>query len=358
MKNTETIHLLDGRELICYRKDADQPRIVPDELSIDTTGEYFSLKKNPILAQSSMTREAERQYNHHLFTENAWLFIEHAEEILSDSHMFFAPVNIQNGLAYSGTGGFRNPTLGIYVEWWLNFADQSHDKGNPIWYISGSPLSGCNACSCVDPSGKHIYMSKTKRFWDVWTTFKDVNTRYTEAKQLYEAYSLEDVILKLRGEDYSQRIIALRYGAREQVQAYETDKLRKRVSSISHKLEKIIMSNKLLQLKQHRIEIEAFYERYSAKEKQCNAAQEIYNDVHRRLKEQLHAGILTGDYKQLLAEAAKEWKGYRRELSEMAQAFILETFGKNINGIGLTDIIRFIKNKPLPVIDIAKICQN
>ena len=272
--------------------------------------------------------------------------------------MFFAPVNIQNGLAYTGISGFRNPTLGIYIEWWLNFVDESHDNGNPVWFISGSPLSGCNACSCADPSGQHIRMSKKKPFWDVWTTFKDINTRYTEAKQLYEACSLEEVILKFRGEEYSHRIIAIRYEAREKVMNWEISKLYKSQSEISRKLKKIIMDNKRLQLKQHRPEIESFYERYSAKEKQCNAAHEIYIDVHKRLKEQLHTGTLEGDYNELLAVAAKEWKGYRQELTEMAQAFILDTFGKNVNGIGLTDILRFVKNKPLPLIDISNICLN
>ena len=358
MNKSESIKLMDGRELICYRKDDEKQGIVTDELSMDTTGEYFSLKKKPLCAQVSMTREAERQYYHHLFTENIRLFLEHAEEILSDSRMFFAPVNIHNGLAYTGTSGFHNPTLGIYLEWWLNFADESYDKGNPIWFISGSPLSGCNACSCSDPSGKHIRMSKTKPFWDVWTTFKEVNTRYTEAKLLYKAYSLEEVILKLRGEEYSHRIIAIRYEAREKVKDWEMDKLYKENSELSSKLEKIIKANKRLQLKQHRAEIESFYEKYSAKEKQCNAAHEIYIDVHRRLKEQLHAGTLAGDYNELLAVAAKEWKGYRQELSEMAQAFILDTFGKNVNGISLIDVLRYIKNKPLPLIDISNICLN
>lgn len=356
--NTETIKLLDGRDLVCYRKDDEKPRNVSDELSIDTTGEYFSLKKKPLIAKVPMTREAQRQYNHHLFTENIRLFLAHAEEILSDSRMFFAPVNIQNGLAYTGKSGFRNPTLGIYVEWWLNFANESHDHGNPIWFISGSPLSGCNNCSCVDPSGKHIYMSKTKPFLDVWTTFKEVNTRYTKVKQLYEAYSLEEVILKLRGETYSNRIIAIRYEAREKIMNWKMDKLYKENSELSGKLKKIIKANKRLQLKQHRAEVESFYEKYSAKEKQCNAAHEIYIDVHKRLKEQLHAGTLEGDYNELLAVAAREWKGYRQELTEMAQAFILDTFGKNVNGISITDILRYIKNKPLPLIDISNICQN
>ena len=355
---TEIIQLIDGRELFCYRKEDGPQTIVSDELSLDTTGEYWSLKKNPHMAQRSITREAERQYHHHLFTENIWLFLEHAEEILSDSRMFFAPVNIQNGLAYSGTSGFRNPTLGIYIEWWLNFAKESHDNGNPIWFISGSPLSGCNACSCADPSGKHIRMSREKSFWNVWTTFKDVNTRYTEAKQLYDAYSLEDVILKLRGKEYSHRIIAIRYEAEAIVESWKMDRLRKHNSALSRKLEKTIMDNKRLQLRQHREEIKTFYNRYSAKEEQCNAALAIYNDAHKRLKAQMHAGTLEGDYKKLLAEAAKEWKGYRKELSEMGQAFIHATFGKNINGIALTDILRYIKNRPLSPINITKICPD
>ena len=351
----EIIKLIDGRELVCFKKEDAQRSHIPDEFSFDKTGEYFHLKKGSNNSQGSMTREAERQYNHRLFTENIRIFLEHADEILSDSRMFFAPVNIQNGLAYTGTSGFHNPTLGIYLEWWLNFADESHDNGNPIWYISGSPLSGSNACSCVNSEGKQVAMSKTKQFWDVWTTFKDVNTRYTEAKQLYEAHSLEDVILKLRGEEYRHRIDAIRYEAREKVKDWEMGKLYERNSKMSRKLEKIIMNNKRLQLKQHVAEIESFHERYSTKEKQCNAAHEIYIDVHRRLKAQLRAGILTGDYNELLAVAAKEWKGYRQELTEMAQAFILDTFGKNINGISLTDILRFINNKPLPAIDISKI---
>lgn len=351
---TEVIKLIDGRELLCYKKEDTPQRIVPDELAIDTTGEYFRLKKVPVIALDSLCEKAIRQYHHHLFTENISLFLEHAEEILSDSRMFFAKVNIQNGLAYTGISGFRNPTLGIYVEWWLNYASQSHDNGNPIWYISGSPLSGCNACSCVDPSGKQIDMSKTKPFVDVWPTFQEVNTRYTEAKQLYQAYSLEDVILKLRGEEYRARIIAIRYEAREKVQNWEMDKLSKRNYLIACKLEKIIMNNKRLQLKQHRAEIEPFYERYSVKEKQCNAALKIYNDVHKRLKRQLHDGTLVGDYNTLLAQAAKEWKGYRKELSDMAQAFILKTFGENVNGISLTDILRYMKNKPLPIINVSK----
>ena len=39
---------------------------------------------------------------------------------MQDSLMFLAPVAAENVLAYTGTSGFRNPTLGVYLEWWVH----------------------------------------------------------------------------------------------------------------------------------------------------------------------------------------------------------------------------------------------
>jgi len=85
------------------------------------------------------------------FAKHAFFFLEKADEIFSDSRMFLAPVPVTNGLAYTGT--FEQATLGIYIEWWLNCKeDVRHDSdGNDAltFKISGSPLSGANACLCV-----------------------------------------------------------------------------------------------------------------------------------------------------------------------------------------------------------------
>ena len=65
-------------------------------------------------------------------------------------------------------------------------------------YIAGSPLSGANKCAYIDAEGESYGVSVTK-FAPVWQSFVNVNTRYTEAKQRYEAYTVEEVIEKLFG---------------------------------------------------------------------------------------------------------------------------------------------------------------
>lgn len=195
------ITLMDGRELSCILKSEQPKEIEKDGLKLDTSGQYLAIGKKPVREDSDFEREAERQYGHHLFTENAWLLLEHAEEIMSDSRMFLAPVNIRNGIAYTGRSGFEHPTIGIYLEWWLNYSEAAIDaNGNLVWYISGSPLSGCNCCSTVSPDGEQIKIKQRTRFIDIWSSFVKVNNRYNEAKQRCEAYSLEDVICKFRGE--------------------------------------------------------------------------------------------------------------------------------------------------------------
>ena len=120
---------------------------------------------------------------------------------MSDSRMFLAPVPIVNGIAYSGIAGFTNPTLGVFVEWWLNCeTDVTHDHSGKealCYAIAGSPLTGINGCGCVYPDGttERIVFAK---FSNVWRTFVQINQRYTEAKQIAEAYSLQEVYDKLK----------------------------------------------------------------------------------------------------------------------------------------------------------------
>ena len=195
--------LIDGREIELYPKQEKSEIVVDGELSLDTSGIYLSLDSNPKASNEDFDKKIERQYNHHIFFENAWFFLEHAEEILSDSRMYLAPVKVQNGIAYTGTSGFQHPTLGIYLEWWLNFKEAAIDgNGNPIWYISGSPLSGNNCCKAASMDGDSVKIKQRTPFLDIWTSFYKVNNRYNEVKLNYEAYSLEEVLITLRDEGY------------------------------------------------------------------------------------------------------------------------------------------------------------
>ena len=137
-----------------------------------------------------------------LFAENAFLFFENRERILSDSRMFLAPVHIQSGLAYCGTGGFTAPTLGIYIEWWMNCRQSISTNGSTNWLtikLAGSPLSGANDCTTISDNGvtDKVFLSS---FSTLWHSFIQINKRYTTAKIRYQAYSLAEVIDILKKE--------------------------------------------------------------------------------------------------------------------------------------------------------------
>lgn len=154
----DKITLIDGSQLDCYPIALPPEETVSGEFSLDTTGKYLQVGKKPhfVTDKELAERRKQEKIDAKLFYEHIHLFLANADKILSDSRLFLSPVNVVNGLAYTGTSGFRRPTLGVYIEWWLYHKDASIDaKGNPIWFISGSPLSGRNACSAVDRKGEN-----------------------------------------------------------------------------------------------------------------------------------------------------------------------------------------------------------
>lgn len=343
------ITLLDGRELPCTLKPEQPKEIKTDSLKLDTTGQYLSFKnKGPKFITDAILKRARRQYNHHLFTENAWFLLDNAEKIFSDSRMFLTPVKIVNGLAYTGTSGFWKPTVGVYLEWWLNHKAAATDKnGNLVWYISGSPLSGNNCCSSATPEGQQVGIAQRTSFSAIWGSFMDVNNRYTEAKQRCEAYTLEELLIKLRGEDYRYRLIELKHEMIQEVMDWEKNETEKAYYRLIEKTKKLIKDNRKIQLRQHREEIMEFYKTYETNHKEVMELEKVYGQKHKELKKQLHDGTLEGDYNSLLAEASREYRKKKAELSLSLNKFIQTTFGKNPNEISPTDVIRYAGGKPL-----------
>lgn len=208
----DKITLIDGSQLDCYPIALPPEETVSGEFSLDTTGKYLQVGKKPhfVTDKELAERRKQEKIDAKLFYEHIHLFLANADKILSDSRLFLSPVNVVNGLAYTGTSGFRRPTLGVYIEWWLYHKDASIDaKGNPIWFISGSPLSGRNACSAVDRKGKTHRAQLNGRFSAVWRSFMEVNTRYTEVKGRYMTYDLREVIDILKGNADSQQFFKL-----------------------------------------------------------------------------------------------------------------------------------------------------
>lgn len=210
--NTETtensITLMNGAVLECFPKESQPCDIEPDKMQLDATGKYLSIDnkkpyKRKAKAQIDPTEELEQQQKK-LFTDNAFYLLAHSERIMRDSRMFLAPVAVHNGLAYTGTSGFRNPTIGIYLEWWNECARtlRTDDEGNRslIFHLAGSPLSGSNCCAEVYEDGR-IESVSVRSFIDFWPPFMAINQRYTEAKNMHQAYTLQQVLDILHAED-------------------------------------------------------------------------------------------------------------------------------------------------------------
>ena len=194
--------LLNGTQLDCYPlADEDVDTEFQDKLELDTTGQYLTVRNcKPRIAPVSDESMQKQQ----LFADNAFYLLAHMDRIMNDSRMFLAPVAARNGLAYTGTSGFKRPTLGVYLEWWQTSDDAMRidNEGcrSLVYSLAGSPLSGMNRCSAVREDGK-IEIVSLSSFNRHCGSFFKINARYTEAKVRYQAYTLQEVLDILHRED-------------------------------------------------------------------------------------------------------------------------------------------------------------
>lgn len=193
------IQLLDGTILTCFElENPEKP--VENNLHLDTTGRFLQFKRpkpSPATPSEPTEKDKIEQSGLELMEKYAWILLRNADRILSDSRMFLCPVNVQNGLMYTGYSGFLRPTLGIYIEWWKNVAGTMlKDKEERSWLIykfGGSPLTGMNRCCLLAENGEKK-SEQVSHFKDLWVPFMRINSRYSEAKSRYKAFELEEVL--------------------------------------------------------------------------------------------------------------------------------------------------------------------
>lgn len=270
--NTEqpqnSITLMNGAILECFPKESHQGDFVPDKMKLDATGTYLGLGNKPCKPQPRATEEKEQQKK--LFTDNAFYLLAHQERIMRDSRMFLAHVAVQNGLAYTGTSGFLAPTLGIYLEWWneCSIALRTDKDGNRslVFHLAGSPLSGTNHCAEVFEDGRieHIQVSS---FISHWQPFVNINTQYDEAKHIYQAYTLEQVLEILHAEDgndwdYSSEI-------KERFMQSEINELKKKVERLTKESDKWYSMYKDTYMKYKDAEISEAFSTFQSFREEC-----------------------------------------------------------------------------------------
>lgn len=337
-----SITLMNGVVLECYPNEAHQTDFALDKMTLDTTGVYMNVGNKPLKPQPKTKEDMERQKI--LFTDNAFYLLAHRERIMRDSRMFLTPVAVTNGLAYTGTSGFNAPTVGIYLEWWAACAEAMRiDKdGNRslVFHLAGSPLSGANHCAEVYEDGRNeqIHLSS---FSDYWRPFMAINTRYDEAKHIYKAYTLEELLAILHNEDkggldYSREI-------NECFMKHEIGSLKKRVERLNEESSKWynMYVDTFMKLNKARIS-GAFSEFQSFKEKTETEIDSIKTQK-RNLKAELKGGRIDNiTYQRILMPLNKRIQGLEFSVStrkyDLLNKFLSE-------GISFSTIESYISNK-------------
>lgn len=336
------IKLQDGRIIQGYPIQQDAVMEEAKETPVlDKTGEYFSIKKKPAKPKPTSEEESNLQK---LFTDNAFLILANRERILNDCRMLLTPVTVRNGLAY--TGAFSTATLGVYIEWWLNcpysvLFDEKDDTMSLIWYLSGSPLSGGNLCSQVNEDGKTEAV-RVPFFRKLWPKFTDILADYHDAKELYQAYTLPEVIDILKNETtrefYTESIKEFCYQAKVNLLNAQLRDWEESYESLREKRDKYEKEwhFALYQLKKE--EIVAFHKEYNLrKETLQNRKEELVKenqDLKRKLR---HRELTNKEYQPLLSANKKEIKQMEWDLDEYANESISTLVPKLAEGaIGLS----------------------
>lgn len=301
-----SIILMNDAVLECFPKESYQDDFVPDKMKLDATGTYLSLGNKPCKPQPRTSEEFERQKK--LFTDNAFYLLAHQERIMHDSRMFLTPVAVQNVLAYTGTSGFHTPTLGIYLEWWNECpkALRTDKDGNRslVFHLAGSPLSGTNQCAEVFEDGR-IEPIHVSSFISHWRSFAAINTRYDEAKHMYQAYTLEQVLDILHAEDdeswdYSSEI-------KERFMLSEINELKKKVERLTKESERWYSMYKDTYMKYKDAEISEAFSTFQSFREECEAQINSIKMRKQALKAELKSGRMDNiAYKHTLTPLNKQ----------------------------------------------------
>lgn len=355
------IRLQDGNVIRGYPKQDAIVELCKKTPMLDTTEEYLSIGKKPAKPKPTDEKESNLQK---LFTDNSFLILANRKRILNDSRMLLTPVTVRNGLAY--TGAFSTATLGVYIEWWHNcpysvLFGEKDDTMSLIWYLSGSPLSGGNLCSMVTEDGK----AETVRvhfFRKLWPKFTDILADYHDAKELYQAYTLPEVIDILKRETtkefYTESIKEFRYQAKVNLLNAQLRDWEENYESLREKCDKYEKEwhFALYQLKKE--EIVAFHKEYNLRKENLQNRKEELAKENQELKRKLrHKELTNKEYQPLLSANKKEIEQLKWELDEYANESISTLVPKLAEGeirlsFGdldkiLSEIAEFVKSSSL-----------
>lgn len=275
-----------------------------------------------------------------LFTDNAFLFLANKRQIMKDSRMCFAPIDVSNGLAYSGA--FRPATLGAYIEWWATCAEalRMNEAGEKslVYRLAGSPLSGANRCMQVYEDGRTETVS-VDGFKELWKPFVKIVNRYAEGNECTEHYTLQEVvdILSVRDKvDVKDYVRSLFLEA-------EINRCRVRLQTVEkccgEYREKFVM----LLLKNNEKRVRSFYDDFLSMEKETDEKTSNLKEERKSLRRKLRRGDIGNvAYQALLMPINKELDELQYALIEFKRKMLMFLFPNE--RITIEDIERYFKS--------------
>lgn len=340
------IRLMDGTILTCYPKpkQEEQPQeVVADELQLDRTGEYFGIGRRRIAPKPVVQEEQEELRQ--LFKDNAFYLLAHRERILQDSRMFLTPIVTHNGLAYTGTSGFHRPTIGIYLEWWSHCLGTMviSDSGRMslVYQIAGSPLTGSNSCGQLYESGESAPI-RLSGFSKYWQSLMQINTRYDEAKQIYQAYTLQELLDILHEEDGGEKDFTT--NVRERFFRHRIEQLTEQVDHHYREACRWRYKYEHAELRLHDDEVRQIYADYKALEQRVTSEIDELRRQKQSMKRQLKSGQLAPRSYQF---ALKTVKAQTCQLKGQLSSFEYKVQWRfrDEGMISFQDICAYVENK-------------
>ena len=337
------IRLMDGTILTCYPKPEEEMQqteeVVADELPLETTGRHFGMGRRRI-APKPEAKEVLRQ----LFIDNAFYLLAHRERILQDSRMFLTPVSVQNKLAYTESPGMDAPTIGVYLEWWSSclgsMVFSKSGRMSLIYELTGSPHSKVT-------SGRQLYENgETEPIHSYghvqyWESLIEINKRYNEAKQIYQAYTLQELLDILHEEDGGEKDFTS--NVRELFLRHHIAELKTYIEYLYEEFSIRMKRWTHAELRLHDSEVRQIYADYTDLEQRVQAQIEELRRQKQSLKRQLKSEQLTPrSYQFALKPLNKQIDQLKSQLYGF-EYNVKERFSNE--GINLYNIRFYVQNK-------------
>ena len=317
------IRLMDGTILTCYPKPKQEEQ-----------------SSNESQLEDEVDEELQR-----LFIDNAFYLLAHRERILQDSRMFLAPIGIQNGSPYTKSLGLDAPTIGVYLEWWSHCLGSMviSDSGRMslIYELTGSPHSKVT-------SGRQLYENgETEPIHSYghvqyWKSLIEINKRYSEAKEIYQAYTLQELLDILHEEDGGEKDFTS--NVRERFLRHHIAELKVYIEYLYEEFSIRMKRWTHAVLRLHDDEVRQIYADYKALEQRVTSEIEELRRQKQSLKRQLRSEQLTPRSYQFALKTVKA-QTYQLEGQLSSFEYKVQWRFRDEGMISIQDICAYVENK-------------